>query len=324
MNDGGFAKCPFHGKPEAANEQGKTTDSHLDEVAAAEAHRDGSAAAPITGVLLVNHGSHSPTWRRMLLDVQAHVQGELLSIPNVQSVRTAFMEYTEPSIATQLKAFDRQGVEQVVLVPLLLTVSSHSFDDIPTICGLKSDAEVLAVLEKEGIACYKPRARVLVTPLLDYPRIARNNLGRRLCELRGGACPYRDACVLVGYGDEAFNDAWDAFFKDLADYAVEELGVVGATTSWCGHIVRYKSGPTEEAIRSALRGADRAAVVPMLVAHDEMFQAKIIGSAVRQVGDPERVLYRGDAILPEPDVERWVVSIVRETLGAHNSAQEIN
>ena len=58
-------------------------------------------------------------------------------------------------------------------------------------------------------------------------------------------------------------------------------------------------------------------VIPLFVAFDPMFQTGIIGGAVERTDHPERVLYRGDAILPEPAVGRWVVEagrgLIRQT-----------
>jgi len=53
-------------------------------------------------------------------------------------------------------------------------------------------------------------------------------------------------------------------------------------------------------------------VIPVFVAYDPMFQEKIIGRAVERCGAPERVLYRRDSILPDPEVGRWVVDIARQ------------
>jgi hypothetical protein len=260
----------------------------------------------------------------MLLDVHAGVSEDLLACPGVNGVRTAFMEYTEPSIATQLEAFDRDGFDRVILVPLLLTVSGHSFDDIPTIYGAKSDAQAVAKIEAEGITRYSPNAEVIMTPLLEYSKLVRQNMTRRISTLQrdhapSSGTPTRDGVVLVGYGSEQFNAQWQAFFEELCDIARRECDMAAVQHCWCGHIVRYKKDQTVAAINKVLECADRALVIPILVAFDEMFQDTIIGGAVKQVGRPDRVLYTPDSILPEPAVHRWVVNIVKATLQEHVS-----
>ncbi len=71
------------------------------------------------GVLLVNHGSHSKNWRNSLLDLEKNVRPVLEKNKNIKGIKTAFMEYNEPSIATRLKEFDEAGFTDVILVHVL-------------------------------------------------------------------------------------------------------------------------------------------------------------------------------------------------------------
>lgn len=261
-------------------------------------------------MLLVSHGSHSAGWRRSLLAVEDAVRDELLRDRAIAGVRSAFMEYTEPSIATQLKAFDREQFTDVILVPLLLTVSSHSFDDIPTIVGVKRDALTSRQLPLEGIETYRPSARVAIAPLLDFPNVLGRNVVRRVSQLCGN--PAEEGVVLVAYGDKEYEEEWKQLIDSIGEQLARELGIESVRHAWCGHLVSYKSEPTAAAIRDVLRSKKRAIVIPLLVGVDEMFQGKIIGGAVKSVGEKERVVYRPDAVLPDEDVNRWVVQISLE------------
>ena len=269
-------------------------------------------------ILLVSHGSRAPGWRRMLHDVHAETADELLALPGVCEVRSAFMEYTEPSIATQLRAFDEAGIGSVIVIPLLLTISDHSFDDIPTICGIAADPERIAELEAEKIEIYPARATLHFAPLLDFSGLVKRNLARRVRAIlgrpqAGGAGP-SNGLVLIGYGSAEFDDEWNRFFTEIRNYAESELGFVASAHGWCGHLVSYRRQPTIDAIESVLARADRAVVVPILVAYDPMFQERVIGRAVERCPQPERVLYRPDSILPEPEVGRWVIEIAGRML----------
>jgi len=307
--------CPHTAR--AHKEQARRDRTSRDiERAVARATGDAPGAS---AVLLVNHGSHSPVWRSMLLDVQNTVADQLLALPDVGEVRTAFMEYTEPSISTQLRAFDERGIERVIVVPLLLTISDHTYDDIPTICGLSFDPETIDKLAKDKIEVYNASAELEFVPLLDFSGLARKSLARRVRAILGrrpesGRCRSSDGLVLVGYGSAEFEDDWDRFFMELRGFAEIELGLTPTAHAWCGHIAGYRRQPTADAIDRVLEHADRALVVPMLVATDEMFQARIIGGAVARCKAPDRVLYRPDAILPEPEVGRWVLESVRRAL----------
>jgi len=110
------------------------------------------------GILLVNHGSRSETWRQALLDLEGTVKDSILADSSVSGIKTAFMEYNEPSIATRLKEFDAEGYTDVIIVPVFLTVSPHSFDDIPTIIGQKEDPQSLENAHHSPARLYRYRS----------------------------------------------------------------------------------------------------------------------------------------------------------------------
>lgn len=270
----------------------------------------GSFSHPRIGVLLVSHGSRSVRWREMLVDVEEAVRREIMDLPDVTGLKTAFMEFSEPSIATQLKVFDDEGVTDIIIVPLLLRVSSHSFDDIPTIIGQKEDALSVASLRSEGIARYKPRAQVTMTPLLDYPALLRDNVTRRVRALSSD--PENEGIVLVAYGSQAYNTEWESLLTELSENISSQTAVTACTHAWCGHLVHYSRQPTIDAISEILTTRDRVLVIPLLVAEDDFFQGEIIGGAVQDSGFGDRVVYRGDSVLPDENLNNWIVDIVTE------------
>ncbi len=263
------------------------------------------------GVLLVNHGSRSETWRNSLLALETDVHDSVMAGGIVQGTKTAFMEYNEPSIATRLKEFDAEGYTDVVLVPIFLTVSPHSFDDIPTIIGKKEDPQSMEVLKIEKIARYTPKARTVITPLLDFTDIVRRNILRRAKALSQD--PANEGLVLMAYGDETYLKEWSALLDSTGAYVTDVLGMGAHSWGWCGHIAHYNPDSTTVAIERVLRHKKQAIVVPVLVAHDEMFQVKIIGDGIAAIDRSQsRVDYKPDAILPDPNVSNWVIAIARE------------
>lgn len=264
-----------------------------------------------TGLLLVNHGSHSATWRQALLDLEARVTDSILAGGLIHSVRTAHMEYTEPSIATQMKAFDEAGVTDVIVVPILLTVSSHSADDIPTIMGQKHDPEVVAELQSENIEIYTPAARTHFAPLLDFSDALRKNVLMRCRELSSE--PATEGLTLIGYGDEAYDREWRELFDNVGRFVKREMSISHHSYGWCGHLVHYNPDETTQAVNAVLETKDKAIVIPVLVAYDDMFQKNIIGRGIERIeGHEQRVLYAADAILPDPAIDDWVVRISGE------------
>lgn len=267
--------------------------------------------SPKIGVLLVNHGSRSVTWRQSLLQLEAQVAPTIMNGQAVQAVKTAFMEYTEPSIATRMKEFDHEGFTDVIIVPVFLTVSPHTFDDIPTIVGLKEDPHSMQQLKIENIQRYSPKAKPHITPPLDFTDILQRNLLRRVTALSHN--PADEGLVLIGYGDETYDKEWVELFNKAADYVRQHTGIAGYSYGWCGHIAKYKPEETTAAINAVLKTSSTALVIPVLVAHDEQFQIKIIGDGIAKVPDSKnRVQYKPDSILPDPNIERWVVSVTDE------------
>lgn len=265
------------------------------------------------GLLLVNHGSRSATWRNGLLELEKNISGEVLASGNIKGIKTAFMEYNEPSIATRLKEFDDEGYTDIIVVPIFLTVSSHTFDDIPTIMGQKTDPQAKEGLKLEKIKIYKPKARTYLAPNLDFTDILKKNIVRR-AKVQSKD-PSKEGIVLIGYGDVTYDKEWIELFNEVGTYVKQELGITEHSYGWCGHIVHYDSQKTTDAINEVLAKKEVAIVIPVLVAHDEEFQNNIVGGGVKKVKNyKERVMYRTDAILPDKNVERWVIDITNEYL----------
>jgi hypothetical protein len=277
----------------------------------ARAEAPATPAKQKVGVLLVNHGSRSATWRQALLNLEQAVRPALLANPHIQGTKTAFMEYTEPSIATRLKEFDAEGFTDVVIVPVFLTVSSHTFDDIPTIIGKKTDPQSLETMKLEKIERYQPKANTVLAPNLDFTDVLKTNVLRRVRGLSTN--PAAEGLVLIAYGDATYEREWAALFDAVGAHVKAHTGITTHSHGWCGHLVHYDPMKTTEAVEKVLQTKAKAIVIPVLVAHDENFQIKIIGGGIAKVADHEkRVVYRPDAILPDPGVEQWVIAISQE------------
>ena len=262
-------------------------------------------------VLLVNHGSRSETWRNALLSLETQIKDSILKDGKIQEVRTAFMEYTEPSIATRLKELDSEGFSDVIVVPIFLTVSPHSFDDIPTIIGQKEDPQSLEVLKVDKIERYTPKATVHIAPLLDFTDILQKNILRRFQAISQEK--EKEGIVLLAYGDGTYLKEWSDLLSNVGKYVSDHTGITGYSWGWCGHVAHYSPDSTSAAIKRVLRTKEKAVVIPVLVAHDEMFQVKIIGDGIAKINDSKnKVIYRPDALLPDENIERWVIDITRE------------
>lgn len=263
------------------------------------------------GILLVNHGSRSETWRNSLLELEKNVTDSILNDSRIKGITTAFMEYTEPSIATRLKEFDQNGFTDIVIIPIFLTVSPHTFEDIPTIVGLKESPISMETLKIEKIERYKPKAKIHLTPLLDFTKILQKNILRRVKKLSQN--PKNEGLVLIGYGDTEYNTEWEDLFDNIAKHVKSETGISEYSYGWCGHIAHYDPNKTTKPTEKVLLKKEKAIVIPVLVSNDEDFQINIIGKGVEKVENyKERVIYKPDAILPDENINKWVIDITKE------------
>ncbi|MAF82543.1 MAG: CbiX/SirB N-terminal domain-containing protein [Gammaproteobacteria bacterium] len=270
---------------------------------------------PKIGILLVNHGSEQKAWRDMLVDVEKAVDDKLLALPNVQGVKTAFNEYTEPSIATQMKAFDDEGYDEVIALPLFLTVGGHTNSDLPNGLGLKNDKDVLESLPKEGVPVYRPRARVTLLETIDATEFLKTNILRRTKSLLEGVEGSDVGVTLAAYGDQGFNQQWEELMTELGEHLKENLDIDIVNSAWSGHLVNYSIEPTKKAINQILEEKKKNVLISVYVAYDYMFQRDIIGEAGRQSIRPDDVLYNEpEAILPDENLNNWVVQSIEESL----------
>lgn len=261
------------------------------------------------GVLLVNHGSNSKVWRDMLIDMENKVKDDILGNPKISKITTAFMEYTEPSIATRMKEFDAEGYDEVIVVPIFLTVSSHYSHDIPVILGISSDPKAKEEIAKEKIEVYKAKARISITPPLDYSTILKKNIERRVMSLSKDA--KNEGVLLVAYGDKMYNQQWEEMVDEIGKFLKIKTGHKSIAYSWCGHLVSYSAEPTTKGIEELLKLEDNVIVIPVLVSNDSYFQKDIIQKAVDMVSG--NVLYKQDAILPDNNLNKWVIDIANKT-----------
>ena len=104
----------------------------------------------------------------------------------------------------------------------------------------------------------------------------------------------------------------------------DQKGIGEHSYAWCGHIVHYNPDHTTNAINKVLAKKEKALVIPVLVAHDEMFQVRIIGDGINKVENSrEKVKYLPDAILPDKNVNQWVIDIAAEYYAKISSEVEL-
>jgi hypothetical protein len=276
-----------------------------------------ASAAPQhkVGVLLINHGSRQKLWRDKLVEVEDRVRDRIMALPDVKAVRTAFNEYTDPSIAQQMKAFDDEGFDEVVVVPLFLTIGGHVNSDLPNLLGIKNDPKALETLPGKGIPVYRPRARVVLLETIDSDEFLKANILRRTKQLLKDDDGKQYGVTLAAYGDDKFNQQWEALMGTIGEHLKQNLGIDAINYAWSGHLVNYSMDPTRKAVNQILDKKKKDIVISVYVACDPKFQRDVIGEGVRHSERPQDVMYvETESILPDDSLNNWVVESVRNGL----------
>ena len=79
--------------------------------------------------ILFGHGSRDPAWRKPIDNVAAR----MLEISPLSHVRCAFLELTEPDLASVAADLIATGVKHMTIVPMFLGVGRHAREDLPVL-----------------------------------------------------------------------------------------------------------------------------------------------------------------------------------------------
>jgi precorrin-8X/cobalt-precorrin-8 methylmutase len=142
------------------------------------------------GLILVGHGSRLPQHRENI-EKLAEI---LRSKSRFKLVESAFMIRNRPSITEALDRMARKGVKKVVVIPVFMTLGSHTLKDIPKILGLGegkhvtkwgdmeviygdplgSDIRIAEIIEEKALEALGEITQPQMNPNVQSPDVAAN------------------------------------------------------------------------------------------------------------------------------------------------------
>lgn len=266
------------------------------------------------GVLLVAHGSKSATWTGRVNALAADIRAAAPKL-GLAAVRLAYVTETRPSIAEEMRAFDAEGIREVIVAPLFIGNESERINTyVHYLAGIRSEAKVIKQLENEGFDIYYPRARVSLTPALSESDALKKNVLRRVENLKGEGSGEDLGVVLVGYGDKVFGQQMEEYMNGIGRYLKVKTDIDTVAFAFCGNLVDYSGEPVVKVINEVLELEDEVLVVPVLLGVDETLQVNTIQAAINAVATSSKVRYKGDAVLPDPEVTEWLEEKIAEAV----------
>jgi len=94
--------------------------------------KGGIGKNPLTGVVIVPHGSRTEESQGIY---EAIAQKAQERIPH--RVKIGYMKHGRPNIVEAIQEYIREGTKRIVIVPLFIVPGLHVRDDIPALLGLK-------------------------------------------------------------------------------------------------------------------------------------------------------------------------------------------
>ena len=259
-----------------------------------------------TALVVVAHGSPSEEWNRCVLDLEARL--DTLNLPGIEYRRVALMEFAQPNIASVIRDCEREGIDTVFVLPLFISPSGHSEDDIPNILGLKYSPSVHAELVAEGTEFVRTQMHIVVGPTLMDSGVIEKAMLERVRAL--SADPQKEAVLFLAHGDAGRIGFWKHILRNC-ETAAREAGfdyvdnaLVGMGQNFAKDVQPLLDGAAAQKERILVQG---------------IYLVSGVGSMARMFGmdrdaATNNITYGEKGILPESmdDVLAWIENTVTE------------
>ena len=259
-----------------------------------------------TALVVVAHGSPSEEWNRCVLDLEARL--DALNLPGVDYRRVALMEFNQPNIASVIRDCEREGVDTVFVLPLFISPSGHSEDDIPNILGLKYSPSVHAELVAEGTEFVRTKMQIVVGPTLMDSGVIEKAMLERVRAL--STDPQKEAVLFLAHGDAGRIGFWKHILRNC-ETAVREAGF--------DYVDNALVGMGQNFAKDVQPLLDGASAVKERILVQGIYLVSGVGSMARMFGMDRQaaannIAYGEKGILPESmdDVLAWIEKTVSE------------
>ena len=260
-----------------------------------------------TALVVIAHGSPSEDWNRQVLRLENRLNRQ--DMPGIDYIRVALMEFARPDIASVIRDCERERIDTVFALPLFISPSGHSEDDIPNILGLKYNPAIHEELIEEGIALVRTPMHIIVGPTLMDSGVIEKAMAERVLAL--SVDPDREAVIFLAHGDAYRTGFWHRILKHCEE-AVRAQGFRYVDYQLVGMGQQFAKDVTP-LLERARAERERILVQGIYLVSNVGAMARLSGMA----GGAD-VVYGGVGILPESidDVQEWIVKTVNGWLGA--------
>ncbi|MDR7096076.1 sirohydrochlorin chelatase [Hydrogenophaga laconesensis] len=113
------------------------------------------------GVIVFAHGSRDPLWRLPIESVAQHI---VRQEPQA-AVSCAYLELSEPDIATAARQLVERGATRVRVLPLFFGMGKHAREDLPVLMAQLTASHPEVTFEQLPAAGEDPRLTALLAQI---------------------------------------------------------------------------------------------------------------------------------------------------------------
>lgn len=262
-----------------------------------------------TGLVVVAHGSPTAEWNRTVLNIENSLQKTRM--PGISYMRVALMEFAKPNIASVIRDCEKAGIDTVLALPLFISPSGHSEDDVPNILGLKFDPQVHRDLVEEKAEFVHTNIHIVVGPTLMNSGVIEKAMLERIQAM--SADPKNEAVVLLAHGDPGRSGFW----KHILGKCEKSLRAAGFESIDCELVGMGQNFVADVTPLLDKAGSDgKRVLVQGVYLHSSVYSmARRVGMAGKY---KDKVVFGKDGILPlsSEDVCNWIVKATEEWMSA--------
>ena len=116
---------------------------------------------------------------------------------------------------------------------------------------------------------------------------------------------------MVSHGSVQYGDQWDKLMNRITDAISSETQIDRVEYAYIGNGVDYRPEPTAEAIGRVFESRGEVIVISVFASESE-FQKEMIPKAFDFFPEKrDHIRFRGDGILPDPEIVEWIVQSYR-------------
>ncbi len=270
-----------------------------------------------TALMIVAHGSPMESWRKPVLDLEPLVKQQVAEgkLMGIDLVKVALMEYTEPSVASMVKACEAEGADTIFALPVFIAPSGHTEEDLPNILGHKYNPYVREELGEEKTEMVHTKTPIILGPTFYYSYVLEKCMLDRIQSLSKDAA--NEAVIYLAHGDDERIGFWKEMFNSVEKYTKEHAKItyVDHALIEMGHdfgkeLMPLLTKATQKKKRIIVQGIYLTSDVKRMADRHKMQDVQ--NDLVKKTG--VEIVYSPDGILPASTsrVVDWIVAQTKQ------------